>query len=276
MGQYEDLCRIDVIPVIKQMGLEMDWEGKVRVVPRLNLDHVWIESGLCENRKCTLWLNVFFSHFSLLPKQCMGCWKIFYQMDSVRELWRVHKLQQSGDGTELVSKCGIEARPFTGKLGNYMAFWYNPLGCGLEEARENLKKVHKAVGNRNAQLKRGCTEMEIYSKQRFGAPSDRWDELKTPQADLLQELLESTFVLDDAKIGERTPTALRVNIIKRWIHYAMEHGDKTYLDFVDAPLVPSLVLYGNSIHREEDYGPAKSKAEGGASCKQESVICSVA
>lgn len=274
MALYEQLVEFDLVPRIMDMGLRLEWDGTVKVEsPYPDLRSSWIEAKVCEDRLCGLWLHIFFSYFQLIHTSCMSCWKIFYQPQTVEELFRIHKLQTEKD-FDLPSKCGLELRSITGGIGGYRAFWYNPLGCSLDEARANCKQVEKLIG-KPVQLKRGCTEMEVHTKRRFGIGSDDWDKLKIPQSLAFQEQLEAVFV--PCYEHHLTPVLMWKHIMRKWIEFAMQHarttGDVTYKKFIEptSDLV-QVVTYKGSIHRSGDHGPynsGQSDAKNGSTCRSE-------
>ena len=97
-------------------------------------------------------------------------------------------------------------------------------------------------------LKRGCTEME----QRY-SPSDEWEELsERGQWDFYEELLNTLFVLEDVPFGV-THEMFHPRIKSKWIEWAFEHGDETYLEYVDKPFKEKYLTYQSSIHNEKDF-----------------------
>lgn len=278
MGLYEDNAKINIIPQIKNTSLKIDLDGKVRIPRTMKFRHnPWIENDVCQDRNCNLWLDVYFKLYHVIPRGCMACWKTYYIPKSLEELFEVHKFQQdkSMKVVPIPAKCGIETRPYSGRLGGYAAFWYNPLGCGLSEARRNTYKLGTALG-KELSLKRGCTEMEQYSIRNFALKSDDWDKLRTSLMDMKEALLDATFVVEGQPL-RKTPTALQIDIIQTWIEHAVEHGDMTYRQYTDQDLIPKLMQYSNSIHNIKDFPNERSnwitKQEGnsGDTCKEESL-----
>jgi len=284
MARYEELMRQNIADAVQAMRLKMDYDGTVTIPYALELDNNWIEQGIDPERNCLLWLNIFFEHFRVIHPGCMSCWKIFYKPATLRELYEIYDLQKKGIWKGIVPscKCGIENRPYSGNLGGYAAFWYNPLGCGLRKARENLKKLRKIFG-KDLQLKRGCTEMEQFTVSHLGMDSSRWNEL-IPAAKKKLEMLERTFRVDDSYKRYNRPMPVKVKTEAAWIRHAAHHGDLTYLSYVEKALIPSLHMYRNSIDRERDiddgyiwkqYSKSKSGSKSGGSRddgKQEEAI----
>jgi hypothetical protein len=275
MALYEELREFDVIPKVMEMGLSMDWDGRVVVErPYPDLRTGWIEAKICQDRRCGIWLYTFFAHFQLIPTHCMGCWKIVYIPKSLKELFWINKLQEESD-FDLPSKCGLELREITGRVGGYEAFWYNPLGCSLDEARENTERVKKLLGRKAVILKRGCTEMEFRTQRMFGFGSDEWGKMINERSSALQAVLEDTFVPNYPRV--RTPAKLHAHIKRKWIEHAMKHarltGDYTYREFIESSSdLVKVVNYAGSIHRSKDYEldyPRHCDAQDGSTCGSE-------
>lgn len=252
MGKYEDLVSGNLVKAIKAMGLRMGYDGKVNVPYHLELETPWIEQGACPDRECLLWKDIIFENFRVIHPGCMSCWKIYYFPETVEELFDVYEQQKSQSFSRIVPscKCGIETRGYSGHLGGYAAFWYNPLGCGLKQARENTKRLSELY-QKELRLKRGCTEMEQFTINKFGADSTRWNRMIELTKEKL-ERLEDLFIVDTAYRKERRPEALRRDTEQRWIEYAAQHGDQTYLKFTDGKLVPELKTYHGSIDTEKE------------------------
>lgn len=267
MALYEELARINILGAIKGR-FKMNTDGRIPITLTMDLNQVWINNGRDPNRECILWLWTFFKYYSVLPSHCLCCWKTYCAPESLRELMEIHKFQQEDSRTfaDISCKCGIEIRPFSGGLGQYRAFWYNPLSGGLAQARKNTHTLSEALG-RKLFLKRGCTEMEQFTRAAFNKGSDSWEDVVNAGMKFKQELLESTFFID-GEMPNKLPKALEVDILQRWIEFAAEHGDQTYLDFVDKPFFPKLTQYIGSIHNPKDfpggdYGKHNNESEQG-------------
>ncbi len=283
MGHYEKLMKLNIADAVEAMGLKMDYDGRVNIPYSLKLKTAWIEQGNCPDRLCLLWLDIFFTHFQVIHPGCMSCWKIFYKPKTLRELYDIYEMQKHNEAHGVVPscKCGIETRPYSGNLGGYGAFWYNPLGCGLDQARENLGRLKQIYGKKLL-LKRGCTEMEQFTIQRLGVDSTKWDQLLLPSAEKLK-VLEEVFFTNPNYRNENRPLPVILKTEASWIRHAAHHGDLTYLDFTDGKLIPSLHIYGDSIDRGKDiddghiwrhYNEQKSttKADGGKGSKSKKAI----
>lgn len=250
---YEDLVKIDIIrpilPAFKEGRFSMTHEGKVLWKSDKHIDpHTpWIFSKIDADRDCFKWLDVYHEHYRIIPRTCRTCWKVAFQPLTLSELMRVLKLQKDLD---MPSKCGIEMRPISGHVGGYSAFWYMPLGGGLNKGRSLYElievKLETALGRKvSLILKRGCTEME-----RSAGRSDKWNE-KAKEFDFIEDQLEHWFV----ESTERTlamPSNVKVHTQRMWIEWAYQHGDKTYLEYSDS-FPGSLVDYSDSKHKDRDF-----------------------
>lgn len=252
MSYYEKLSKVNIAEAVQAMGFKMDFDGRVRIPYHLDLQTPWIEQGICKDRNCFLWKGIMFDNFKVIHPGCMSCWKIFYIPKNLKDLFDVYEIQKSQSFASIVPscKCGIETRNYTGRLGGYGAFWYNPLGCGLEKARENTAKLSE-IYKRKLRLKRGCTEMEQFTITRLGLDSSRWEELLDIARQKL-EIIEATFDINPLERSVKRPLSLRLKTEKWWIEWAADHGDMTYLEFVDKPFIPSLRMYENSIDRGKE------------------------
>jgi hypothetical protein len=263
MEKYESLSKVNVVATLRSIGLKMD-AATQRFSWKLeqNLSIPWIENGVDRERSCLLWLNLYFKHFAFIPRKCFGCWKTYCNPSSLKELVEIYEFQQkeSRSVVDIPCKCGIETRPFTGNLGGYAAFWYNPLGCSLADARVNTNLLSDALGKKLA-LKRGCTEMEQWTRRRFGLGSDKWDKLLAKETEFQEAMLDA-LVRIEGKVAERMPTAVVVDVKQRWIEHAAMHGDSTYLEYTNSSMFPKLVNYISSKHNAGDFPGWRESDEG--------------
>lgn len=251
MGYYEKLGKINIAEAVQAMGLRMDYDGKVRVPYHLELDNAWIEQGFCPKRHCLLWKDFMFDKFQVIHPGCVSCWKTYCKPKDLKELFRIYEIQKTEKKRGIVPacKCGIETRSYSGNLGGYGAFWYNTLGCGLKKARENTERLSEVYGI-ELFLKRGCTEMEQFTISRLGKDSSEWGEIWEYGKEKLK-ILELTFLIDMGYKKAR-PLPLVLKTEKRWIDWAIQHGDMTYLDFCDGRKIPELRQYFGSIDKAEE------------------------
>lgn len=192
-------------------------------------------------RKCDLWHDIYHNDYGIIPKGCLDCWKValghFQGLKTVEMFFRVLEYQEGLPKT-FSSKCGWETRDFV--FGNYSAFWYAPFGCSLDEAREYHRRISNGLKfdvDRVLKpiLKRGCTEMELFSRQYFRVGSKGWDLLyKTQNWEKKEKVL-------DEKISRPWPLIDDSNVVfnfRDWqkmkvVEWAFARGDETYLKLTD-------------------------------------------
>lgn len=205
----------------------------------------WILQRPAPDRICGKWFKIYWEKYDFMPKGCRGCWKVVVKISTLEELWKIYKLQQKLD---LPSKCGLDRRTYTPAI--YSSFWYAPMQQGLEGGRILWKKirdaVHAEIGpHMKVLLKRGCTEMEGGL-----GPSDRWPEMSLKQKEF-EDLLDSVW--PDTPPQTPTPTLVRMHYFAKWIRWAWMHGDPTWKQFADTPLMRPVVEYQTSIHSAVDF-----------------------
>ncbi len=237
---FDDMAKIDVLrPIegaLRDHMLLLGNDGIVRSRLRARLiDSDWIHIRRASDRICGKWMRFYWEVYKLLPKGCMGCWKICMKLNTLEQAMAVHQLQERMD---LPSKTGIEKRFYA--ESPFSAFWYSPLAEGLEGARKLHKKISKQVHREcdssiKVVLKRGCTELEIGL-----GPSDTWE--RPEGADALELLLDATF--EDPPSTVPTTQIERVHIYANWrLHWRTIERAR------------SLITYMGSIHNERDYPP---------------------
>jgi len=262
MALYEELCSIDVLGPIKgilrqppfTLGTPEDL-GKIQLIRVMTPDTPWLHAKMCQERRCGKWHQMYFKYYGIIPKGCRYCWKIVWTGSTLDQLFKVREIQLE---MELESKCGVETRGYSGKLGYYQGFWYCPMDTGLEGARKQWKEIvdrfskEPLLGASDIILKRGCTEME-----RAFSPSDAWDEIaKQGVWDQRERLLDTLFI-DPPNVLE--PGPIRTSVQIRWIEWAWENKDPVVTSkypnrYLEAPLSPPAMQYQKSIHSNVDYG----------------------
>jgi hypothetical protein len=230
MNLYQELAFLDVLqPIKNKYKIEFDEEGRPKIFLKASLDcdTPWISN--CredEARRCNLWGAYF--NYGIISQGCLNCYKIVMTIPTLNDLFQVLTFQKGG---ALTCKCGIERRRYIGKVGKYGAYWYAPLSDGLEEGRSIYKDIKAIFPEFPLILKRGCTEFEMMYN-----PSSKWEQLAKERgwADT-EQVLDSIFVADPMalKVEMNTPELLETTVIRRWVEYAFEHGDETYLEFTD-------------------------------------------
>lgn len=265
---YTMLKSIDVIDPI----LEPFMQGKIiadiktkklSLHPYMALNRTWVFAKVCQERKCGKWLGIYYSFYKIFPPPCKACWKIVYVPSSLSELFAIQKFQEDQG---LPAKCGTEARDYTSGLGGYRAFWYCPYGQGLEGGRKHYQLIKEAlresfgadyIEHKEAEgklyLKRGCTELE----RDFG-PSDQWDQIDFSGK---FNLLETVWEDPQEMVEEWEP--IKLTNLKRWIEYAVAHGDRDALGYVQGKkLGVASVTYHNSEHKDNDFSNSNRALNG--------------
>jgi hypothetical protein len=267
MAMYEELCLIDILsPMCRELSterpLKIGEDHQVRLTFVHDPNKPWIQTKGFRERQCGKW-QYFFSHWNFIPRGCRHCWKVVWTGSTLDQLFQILEIQEEDD---LVSKCGIELRPYTGKLGYYQAFWYSDMDGGLKGGRKLWKRIvdrlakSPLVAGHDVFLKRGCTEME----RRFH-PSDSWDKIADARHWDMQEMLCDSIIPDVvAKQNEdgywpKEWEAIKVHVKVKWLEWAWEHKDSSATSkypnkYFEAPLVAPALRYNKSIHSEVDYG----------------------
>jgi len=229
---YEYLMERDLIfPIIDMLraGDLVLRDGKIHLGPGMNnpsAELEWMFGRMPPDRNCFLWHRIYLPAYNLIPKECYGCWKVVARPKNLSQLMRIYDIQQK---SKAFGKCGIEKRPFCTYKGWYAAFWYCPLGGGLEKAKEVHKEIEDMLHRRVSLelpviLKRACTEME----ETVG-PTNLWR--KTQEGLDLQERLDAFFDIKTLNIIQPPEFADHIRLL--WIRYAFEHGDPTVAEFCE-------------------------------------------
>jgi hypothetical protein len=201
----------------------------------------WIHAGKDDpDRNCVLFHQIMLPHCNFIPSRCQECWKVVARPNTVSQLFKISALQHESDRD---SKAGIELRSSVG--GNYGAYWYNDSIEEGDECRQYVRGLCDKNGMEDVKvfLKRGCTEFE----HQYGSSID-WG--VTEEALEIEQAMTDAIVIDDP--GDRAqPDYLVEEIQMRWIEFAHERGDKTYLEFTDGkPLYPAYVTYQSNPLKE--------------------------
>uniref|UniRef100_A0A6H1ZCJ9 Uncharacterized protein n=1 Tax=viral metagenome TaxID=1070528 RepID=A0A6H1ZCJ9_9ZZZZ len=227
--KYEDLVAIDIAPVLigdLRKGIAKgEGEKVIYDFGQYHFDTPWIHHGKPKDRDCSRWIHIYFSKFGILPRKCLECWKIVARPKDLKQLFELNKLHSK---MALPGKVGVDLRTVGTYKGIYQGFWYCPMG-DLEGARELQKEVRRKVRgalslDTQVILKRGCTELE----NRFG-PSNNW--VQTPEHRMLEDILDAVIVVKDVEEANQ-PGWIKTHVMRFWIEYAHQNGDKTAKDFV--------------------------------------------
>lgn len=247
MGLYEKMKALDAVhPVagdVKNQTVELTDESIV-VTEKLIDDMPWIHQRLADDRECTRHAMIYSKLFGFIPQTCHHCFKIVVRPENLRDLFKLREIQKKLDRP---SKCGIEEREHVHAL--YGGYWYCPVSEGLKGARELYHTVRAEVDaslgkETSVILKRGCTEMEA-----LHGPSDRW----TYTAANAQQEMHLDGLYEIKRRENVQPAYMESRTIRHWIEWAFKHGDETYLEYTDGPLIPPVVTYHDSDHRDEDF-----------------------
>jgi hypothetical protein len=250
MSLYDELVYLDILgPIEGKFKIEFDALGNPRIYlnPVLDLNSPWISTMPSIDRACDLW-KIYFNNYRIIPQGCRNCFKVTMSIPSLKELFKVLEYQRKHKDN---CKCGIERRAFVGKLGIYGAYWYAPMQEGLEGARKLWKRLSADFPTFEMILKRGCTEFEMAYN-----PSDTWNDLADKAMwDMKEDLLDSLFVSNPMtlQVEANTPKMLENHIMRRWIEWAYEHNDKTYMEYTSGSFKPEILRYEKSNHFNNDF-----------------------
>ena len=208
---------------------------KIGMRTSLMWDTPWIHAGgeAPPERNCVLFHSLMLHHCNFIPAKCQNCWKVVAKPETVSQLFKISELQQL---SKRHSKAGIEIRETVG--GNYGAYWYNDSIEEGEECRQYVRNLCDEHLSPDVEvfLKRGCTEFE----HKFGA-SNKWE--VTEEAREIEQLIVENIVVED-NADRSQPWYLVDDVKQKWVEFAYERGDVTYLEFTDGkPLYPKYVTY---------------------------------
>ena len=195
----------------------------------------WVHAGPDSptDRNCVLFHGLILRYLNFIPAKCQNCWKVVARPNTVSQLFKISDLQQRSNRD---SKAGIEIRSTVG--GNYGAYWYNNSIEEGEECRKHVRMLCDEFVGKDVSvfLKRGCTEFE----HKFGASND-W---KVTEGSREAERMITDLVVIDGYADRSQPDYLVEDIKLKWIEFAHERGDTTYLEFTGGkPLYPKYVTY---------------------------------
>lgn len=241
---YSQIANLNLVslcqPLIKQ-GWYLDFDGKLKCVSRVATDMPWIFAKQDDSRRCNLWHGIFFNVFGWLPSPCLECWKVVVRPKTVRDLFELHEIQKE---FELSSKAGIEVRPSVpGLYGGY--FYCDSKDHGLKVFESVKEEIYRRLDNASVILKRGCTEFE----HKFGDSSE-WENHISEQQIFLEKKL-SCFIETSERIEQ--PQVVKEAIYKKWIEWAHQSGDNTYLLFTaNTPLYPPYRTYHEEMLHDKE------------------------
>jgi len=254
---YQKCCDGDVIsrlrPLLMSAGYHLrPIDGKICATQQgIAWDTPWHHIHHDAFLDCLTWHTVIFnlisrlmpSHRQFVPSACQQCWKVVVRPKTLFQLFALVELQKALCHP---SKCGIEVRPTV--HASYGGYFYNhSLGEGLA----CYKMVRDAIDNDEnlgpdvaVFLKRACTEYEALC-----GDSSKWE--ITPEQIHIETLVNKWFVRDTAMLEQ--PAHAIMNVHRKWIEFAYERGDETYLKFTDGvPLYKPYKTYHELLELSEE------------------------
>lgn len=179
----------------------------------------WIMVNNDGSRECDFYRDVD-KLYDVIPRPCSCCWKVVVVPRTVKELFKLLDIQikMSREDPYCFCKCGIELRPEVER--NYGGYFYcNDINQGIYRLQQVKEIVHREIDPEiKIVLKRGCTELE----RKYG-PSNKWDDLRTPEWDAIWDRLMKVFKL--TKRLTKQPTLIQKHVMMRWIAHATSIGD---------------------------------------------------
>lgn len=249
---FEGLQYLDVIePVAADMnrGIYMLNEND-KLTPRLYAkppDWVWIKTDIRPERKCHIWMDVYFKYYHIIPKGCRSCFKVVVTMESLPQLFEMVNIQE---GMGWNAKCGMERRTYASTRNSYLAFFYTPLRGGLRAGRQLYKQVNEHLqkvwpdGGWTIMLKRGCTEMQQQM------PSDEWDKY-AEFFDKKEALLDASWEFPE--VPYHIAPIRKLHTMNLWITWSAERNEDYKHYTGGEPFSVPQLPYQDSEHKEEDF-----------------------
>ncbi len=228
-----------------------DVDGKIEMtLASMSFDTPWHHIAHDAYFDCHKWHKIIFDYFSrnlpggksFVPSECQQCWKVVVRPKNLLGLFALMNFQLKLDRP---SKCGIEVRPYVNGL--YGGYFYNH---SLEKAvecfgivKDGIKDILHLGEETPVILKRACTEYEMKC-----GPSDKWT--VTDEQIRIEALVDRWF--DLSNIVRKQPEHAIANIHRKWIEWAYQNGDMTYLNFTGGePLYNPVVTYHHLAEAEE-------------------------
>lgn len=241
---YEAIQGRDIVDVLTPLlndGWYIDMNtGKVTCSTGIKWDVPWIYPNPDPNMHCIFNFNLF-EVARFVPRYCRNCFKVVVRPRTVAQLIRLKELMETKFVENgLYCKCGIEERNYV--HGNYGGYIYNR---GITKGKDAFKTIGELLGNDDKLynvdfiLKRGCTEMELKlgPTKKYVVPS--W------AGEMEDKIME---VVELPKKNPATPKFLADHVIRKWLEFAWDRGDKTCLEFSDGiPIFPNQI---DTYHKE--------------------------
>ena len=247
MIDYRQLRKSDIVEWIKPLLQSKEYtcrraDGKFEMCKVMEaFDNPWRHINHDVGHECTYLHRQLFNIISprtpigqFVPRRCQECWKIVIRPQTVKQLFALEQLLLRLDWP---SKCGCEKRAYT-PLSEYRygGYIYND---SIEQGIYRLDLIRGHIENDpelngiECHLKRSCTEMEMAC-----GDSTKWS--VSDEQNRIEDLLEWLIVYDS--IASHQSKHIRDKVHMRWIEWAAENGDETYLEYTggerlyDAPV----------------------------------------
>lgn len=214
-------------PLLERGMFRFTTSGRIESEQRMVSETPWVHIRQCTWRNCSLWHQVWFNYYNIIPSGCHNCWKVVIRPRTIEELFHIHDILCSLD---MPSKCGIEKRYSVNAL--YGGYLYND---SQEEGLSCLENIRKLLPEGiEAFLKRGCTEFE----HKFG-DSREWN--VTPEQLALERRLDDLFI--DTRKKADQGKELRRHVMANWVRFAFANGDQASKKYMEKPLYPPYVTF---------------------------------
>ena len=250
---YGWLISHDVLSWLEPLWKNQGWilresDGKLYNPKRgFAIDTPWVHYGHNLSNQCGLWSHIIFSVVSqrmgqlfdegrpFVPSGCQSCYKVVARPQNICQVFAWDEILNEW---QVPSKLGLESRP------SVPAFWGSYFYCrSLEEGKARYQQVRERLDNSPdlgpdvpALLKRGCTEME-----HLCGPSNLWE--ITEEQKQIERLISDIIDYGEAH-DKPQPDAVIWRVKRRWIEWAYEHNDLTYLQLTGGkPIFPPYVTY---------------------------------
>ena len=218
---YLTLAQLDILtkirPAIK--------DNKLYNVP-------WIYTQYMYEARCDIYHRVYHQQLHRLHSFCRDCWKVVIRPKNVVQLFDLYEFQKTLGHP---CKCGFEARETV--CGLWGGYFYNR---SKEEALERFRQVREFADSIDTSIpvivKRYCTEFEI-GPLTLGPSNKLPDQTEEERKEevRIDNLLNNT----GPEYDKVQPDYVQAHIMRKWIHWAYQHGDLSYLELTGGnPLFP--------------------------------------
>jgi hypothetical protein len=225
---------------------ELDIVTKIRkaIKDRPEFNVPWVYTKYLYEARCNQYHEVFHQQLGRIHSFCRSCWKVVIRPQNLVQLFDLYEFQR-----ELAEpcKCGYEARETV--YGIWGGYFYNR---SKEEAQERFQEVSAFADTLNPRppviIKRYCTEFEI-GPQSLGPSNELPEQTKKEIEEETQ--IDNFLFRGNPQFGSVQADFLQAHVMRRWIHWAYQHGDETYKAFTGGnPLFPKYVTYHEELAHE--------------------------